>query len=149
MYTQQYYMRMFFIFNLLTHFMPSVSFYNPWKHKKQRFSEVFRGCRKRPVTWDGLTEMYFRERLVLQWILHAGTLLFNMFMSNKKQPKTFHGSSFYSISYTLWGFTVFITPLRGVIRLILLYFSLWQKKKEKGLPKTMNVSCEISTNCTF
>ena len=34
--------------------MPLVSFYTPWKHKTPKFSEVFRGYRKRPVVWNGL-----------------------------------------------------------------------------------------------
>ena len=34
----------------LTHFMPLISFYTPW-----RFSDVFRGYRKRSVAWNGLT----------------------------------------------------------------------------------------------
>ena len=42
----------------LTHFMPLVSFDTPWKHQKnQRFSNVFRGYRKRPVAWNGLTRL--------------------------------------------------------------------------------------------
>ena len=40
----------------LTHFMPFVSFYTPLKtSENQRFSDVFRGYRKRPVAWNGLT----------------------------------------------------------------------------------------------
>ena len=35
--------------------MPLVSFYTPWKHQKTCFSDLFRGYRKRPVTWNGLT----------------------------------------------------------------------------------------------
>ena len=36
---------------ILMHFMSLVSFYNtPWKHKNQRFSDVFMGYRKRLVT---------------------------------------------------------------------------------------------------
>ena len=40
----------------LTHFIPLISFYTPWKHKKTRgFSDVFRGYRKRLVAWNGLS----------------------------------------------------------------------------------------------
>ena len=39
----------------LTHFMPLVSFYTPWKYQKnQRFSDVFKAYRKRPVARNGL-----------------------------------------------------------------------------------------------
>ena len=38
------------------HFMPLVSFYAPWKHqKKEVFSDIFRGYRKRPVARNGLS----------------------------------------------------------------------------------------------
>ena len=43
----------------LTHFMPLVSFNSPWKHQK-RFSDVFRGYRKRPVAWNGLRTLNVR-----------------------------------------------------------------------------------------
>ena len=39
----------------LTHFMSLISFYTPWKHKNQRFSDIFR-YGKRPVAWKGLKE---------------------------------------------------------------------------------------------
>ena len=43
---------------ILMHFMSLVSFYNtPWKHKNQRFSDVFSGYRKRLVTWNGLIKI--------------------------------------------------------------------------------------------
>ena len=44
---------------ILTHFMPLVYFDAPWKHQKTSenlcFSDVFRGYRKRPVAWNGLS----------------------------------------------------------------------------------------------
>ena len=43
-----------FLLNSLTHFMPLVSSYTPWKHKNQRFSDIFRGHRKRQVAQHGL-----------------------------------------------------------------------------------------------
>ena len=39
----------------LTHFMSLVSFYTFWKHQKTRVFYVFRGYRKRPVTWNRLS----------------------------------------------------------------------------------------------
>ena len=44
---------------ILTHFMPLVSFYPPWKNQKRKsfkFPDVFSWTRKRPVAWNGLTE---------------------------------------------------------------------------------------------
>ena len=38
----------------LTHFIPLVSFITPWKYNLG-FSDVFRGYRKRPLAWNGLT----------------------------------------------------------------------------------------------
>ena len=36
-------------------FMPMVSFFTPWKHKENLgFYDVFKGYRKRTVTWNGL-----------------------------------------------------------------------------------------------
>ena len=45
-------------YDILTHFMPLISFYTPWKHQ---LSDVFRGYRKRPVAWNGL------KKLQVQW----------------------------------------------------------------------------------
>ena len=39
---------------MLTHFIPLVSFCTPWK---PRFSDVFRGYRKGLVTWNGLNAL--------------------------------------------------------------------------------------------
>ena len=39
----------------LTHFVPMISFNTPWKDQKiSGFSDVFRGCQKRTVAWNGL-----------------------------------------------------------------------------------------------
>ena len=39
----------------LTHFMALISFYTPWNtSENQRFLDVFRGHRTRPVPWNGL-----------------------------------------------------------------------------------------------
>ena len=39
----------------LTHFMALTSFYSPWNtSEKQRFPDVFRGHRRRPVPWNWL-----------------------------------------------------------------------------------------------
>ena len=44
----------------LTHFMPLVAFYIPWKHKKVFwFSNVFKGYTKRPVEGNGLIKVVF------------------------------------------------------------------------------------------
>ena len=50
---------MSWIYPKLTHFMPLVSFDTLWKHQKttlenQRFSDVFRGYRKRWAAWNEL-----------------------------------------------------------------------------------------------
>ena len=49
------YTKLFIFFIILTHFMPPVLFYTPWK---QRFSDLFRSYRKRPVTWNGLNSLF-------------------------------------------------------------------------------------------
>ena len=44
---------------LLAHFMALASFYTPWNIlENQRFPDVFRGHRKRPVSWNGLKVIY-------------------------------------------------------------------------------------------
>ena len=45
--------------------MPSISFYTPCKTlENQRFSDVFRGYRKRPLAWNGLILDYWNATLV-------------------------------------------------------------------------------------
>ena len=39
---------------VLTHFKPMLHIYTPRKHKKQRFSDVFRGCRSGIFVENGL-----------------------------------------------------------------------------------------------
>ena len=39
---------------VLTHFQPMLHFYTPRKHKKQRFSDVFGGCRSGILVENGL-----------------------------------------------------------------------------------------------
>ena len=47
------------MFNTLSHFVSLVSFFTPWKKSEnQRFSDVFRGYRKRPVAWNGLIQCF-------------------------------------------------------------------------------------------
>ena len=58
------------IFLVFTHFMPLVSFYTTMKIlENQRFSDVFRGYRKRPLSWNRLmlshvtvSESFFKIR---------------------------------------------------------------------------------------
>ena len=56
----------------ITHFIPLVSFYTPWKHQEtESFSDIFRGYRMRPVAWNGLVfcciELsLFRQTIPLQ-----------------------------------------------------------------------------------
>ena len=45
----------------LTCFMPLVIFHIPWKHQKNRFSDVFRGYRKLPVVSNELTRIFIPE----------------------------------------------------------------------------------------
>ena len=42
---------------LLTHLMPLVSPYTPWKHQRTCFSDIFRGYIKRPVIWNRLNKL--------------------------------------------------------------------------------------------
>ena len=41
----------------LSHFMPLVSFYTPWKHQKTRCFLIFLGGAERSVAWDGLIDV--------------------------------------------------------------------------------------------
>ena len=50
----------------VTHFMSLVSFNTPWK---QRFSDVFRGYRKKLVAWNGLSNV---ESLQFYQQMHPG-----------------------------------------------------------------------------
>ena len=50
-----------FALTTLTHFIPLISFYTPWK-QNQRFSDVFRGCRKRAMAWNGLIAPWSSSR---------------------------------------------------------------------------------------
>ena len=42
----------FLVKHLLTHFIPVVPFYTPWKHQKPVISWCFKGYRKRPMSWN-------------------------------------------------------------------------------------------------
>ena len=65
------------VVSYLTYFMPLVSFYIPWKHRKQRFTDVLRGYRNRLVAWNGLkrpkywNHKPFSRWLNLNWILQC------------------------------------------------------------------------------
>ena len=54
------------IYMPLTHFMPLVSFYSPWKHQNTRgFSDVFRGYRKRPCHEMGKDSKKWEIKLII------------------------------------------------------------------------------------
>ena len=81
-----------FYCNALTHFMPLISFYTPWKHKKTRFSDVFREYRKRPVAWNGLTHW-----TTLNWALRLNITLVLNFTLHKIQRREVSWSIVYII----------------------------------------------------
>ena len=71
----QYYGLKLRIANVLTHFMPLVSFNISWKHQKTYgflvwFSDVFKGYWKSPVAWNGLA-----NRKKLLWFILCDLLL--------------------------------------------------------------------------
>ena len=43
----------------ITDFMPLVFFHTSWKYKKNRFSDVFSGCGKKPVGWNRLINLFY------------------------------------------------------------------------------------------
>ena len=68
-----------FHFCFLTHCMPLVSVYTPWKHQKTRgFSDVFRGYRKRPVSLNGLIK-------IIYYMLSANMISRVFFRSSRSQ----------------------------------------------------------------
>ena len=67
--------------NLWTHFMPVVSFATPWEHQKPIISDVFKGCRKRSVTWKVHNKKYTK----IHRNIHKNTSAGNFIEANNAQ----------------------------------------------------------------
>ena len=74
---------------ILTHVMPLTSFYAPWKHQKVWFSDVFRGYRKKPATWNGLIQNTLNEIAFLAVWSGCGGFLKANFTAKKVYLKNF------------------------------------------------------------
>ena len=94
--------------NVLTHFMPLVSFDTPWKY--QMFSNVFNGYQKRPVGWNSLTN------LLEVWLCVIRSLAMLTEMKNWRNRRLAHYNQKHVVSILLIYYLIFfktsITNLR-------------------------------------
>ena len=83
----------------LTKFMPLVSFYTLWKYQKTRkFSDVFRGYRKKLVARNWLSKYMSASMLII----------FNLFLTLKLfiEPLNFYNEEFEAIGSNFWHYKI-------------------------------------------